>query len=736
MSERSFLGLDLFTKLNLLSTALIIMTAAGVAGFLLREHAREGYNKLVNQGKTTLTLLSEVGEYAIYTANQEAAAKILDGFKGDADIAYAEILDAQRRPIALRSFNAQVIPSMPIYPDQSENDSIRLTEIPIGGRRYLDLLMTVWPDQKSPFASGSSKSAIPIGYIRLGMRFDRQEALFYAYLKNTLWVAGILIITSIIVTLVITRRLVGPVRQLTSAAKLVGEGNLDVQVPINASDELAALTRAFNEMTVRLAASQAEVKQYQHRLEENQHTLEEKVVQRTRELETATAKAYKLAQHDTLTGLPNRALLNIRLKQILADAQRMKQQVAVLFIDFDFFKRINDTFGHDIGDQLLIGIAQRLNKAVRESDTVARFGGDEFLVVLPSLEAGRTTHEVLNLLTRLQQVLAQPFAAGDQEIVLTASVGVSIFPDDGLDAFTLIKLADTAMYAAKEEGRNTCRFFTAEMNARVHARLKLENEMRQGLARGEFYLVYQPQIDISTGWPVGVEALVRWRHPERGSINPTEFIPIAEESGIIHSLGMWVLHTACSQLREWLAQDLSIRLSVNLSAQQIEKDNWLNLVEQALHESGLPPRYLDLEITESVIISNPDKAVATLMQLKKMGVTITVDDFGTGYSSLNYLARLPLHSVKIDQRFVRGLDHDHNDEAIVHAIIALSHSLGLRVIAEGVETPLQFKFLQERGCEEAQGYYVSQPLEAAAVVSWYHERIDVLAKLRLQPQPV
>ena len=286
----------------------------------------------------------------------------------------------------------------------------------------------------------------------------------------------------------------------------------------------------------------------------------------------------------------------------------------------------------------------------------------------------------------------------------------------------MIKQADTAMYAAKDAGRNAYRFYTADMNARVQKRLQIETDMRRGLMDDEFFLVYQPQVEMLTGRTCGVEALLRWRDPERGVIAPADFIPIAEESGMIQALGARVLRDSCRQVMQWHRQGMMLRLSVNLSVQQLQHDSWLSIIEDALQSSHLPPAYLDLEITESVIITHPEKAVATLIKMKQMGVSITVDDFGTGYSSLSYLARLPLESVKIDQRFVHGLELNRNDEMITQAIIALSHSLGMRVIAEGVETAAQFDFLKRHGCEEAQGFLISRPLEGSELHSWWDAR--------------
>ncbi len=310
----------------------------------------------------------------------------------------------------------------------------------------------------------------------------------------------------------------------------------------------------------------------------------------------------------------------------------------------------------------------------------------------------------MNVITRVRESFLAPFRLGDQTPTLTCSIGVSVYPVDAADPGAVIKQADTAMYAAKDAGRNGYRFYTADMNTRVQARLQLETDMRRGLMDDEFFVVYQPQIEMASGRACGVEALLRWRDPERGVIGPSEFIPIAEESGMIQALGARVLRDACRQVMAWHRQNMTLRLAVNLSVQQLQHDSWLSIVEDALQASGMPARYLDLEITESVIITHPEKAVATLMKLKQMGVSITVDDFGTGYSSLSYLTRLPIQAVKIDQRFVHGLEQNKNDEAVTQAIIALSHSLGLRVIAEGVETVAQYEYLRSRGARKRRAF--------------------------------
>jgi len=705
--------MGLLTKLNLLAVGLIIATALGITAFLLIQQMQDEQARLRTQGLTTASILAELAEYAVYTANKDYLEQILDTVATDRDIAYVSVLDAQRKPLASRGFGDGVAPTIELT-DATPTGTKGIVQ-GMRGRRYLEFVAPVVSTTTGPHPrlvdAGKSDAEAAIGYIQLGMSFDRTQGQLRGNLVGALSVVGLLVVIAIVLTLLLTRRLVAPMRQLMRAARAVGAGKLDVYVPAKSSDELGLLTHTFNHMTQRLAESQAEVASYQR-------TLEDKVAQRTKELEVATAQAYKLAQHDILTGLPNRALLAQRLKQIIAHAARDRHQVACLFLDFDHFKRINDTLGHDAGDQLLQAVAQRLSSAVRESDTVARLGGDEFVLVLPHLDPTHAQFEVTAVLTRVRESFLAPFRLADQTPTLTCSIGVSMYPIDAMDPVGLIKQADTAMYAAKESGRNVYRFYTADMNARVQARLQLETDMRRGLMDDEFFLVYQPQVDMDTGRACGVEALLRWRDPERGVIGPSEFIHIAEESGMIQALGARVLRDACRQVVAWHKQNMLLRLAVNLSVQQLQHESLISIVEEALKSSGLPSRYLDLEITESVIITHPEKAVATLIKLTQMGISITVDDFGTGYSSLSYLTRLPIQGVKIDQRFVHGLEQNKNDEAIAQAIIALSHSMGLRVIAEGVETIGQFEFLKKHGCEEAQGFLICRPLKEPELRSW------------------
>ncbi|MBI5612314.1 MAG: EAL domain-containing protein [Gammaproteobacteria bacterium] len=415
-----------------------------------------------------------------------------------------------------------------------------------------------------------------------------------------------------------------------------------------------------------------------------------------------------LAHHDGLTGLPNRTLFNDRLQQSLIDAGRRERVVAVLFMDLDRFKTINDTLGHEVGDVLLRAVSGRLKDCIRTGDTVARLGGDEFIVLLPDVghvdDVGRIAQKILD-------VFDQPFSVDGRELFVTTSIGITLYPFDGKDVDGLVKNADVAMYRAKDQGRNSYQFYTVEMTAKAHENLALENALRGALDRNELTLHYQPVVDLASDEVSGMEALLRWRHPEQGLIMPQRFIPIAEESGLIVPIGEWALRTACQQAKTWQQQGYpALRLAVNLSARQFYQRNLAEVIARVLKDSGLDPAWLELELTESLLMQNAELTHATLRTLNTMGVRLSIDDFGTGYSSLGYLKRFPLDTLKISRSFVRDVPADPDDAAIVSAIIAMAHTLEMRVIAEDVETEAQRLFLRAQTCDAYQGYVFGPPL--------------------------
>ena len=428
------------------------------------------------------------------------------------------------------------------------------------------------------------------------------------------------------------------------------------------------------------------------------------------ERKAAEERMIYLAQHDILTGLPNRMLFLDRLQQAITYAERQQTRVAVLFLDLDRFKNVNDTVGHHIGDALLQEAARRIRQCVRSSDTVSRQGGDEFVILLPNLD---DLGDIVQVVDKLIESIANPYFFDGHVMHVTTSIGVSVYPQDGSDSEMLIRNADTAMYQAKDAGRNDYRFFTQEMNRTIAKRVRLENKLRNALEKGEMLLHYQPKVDLRSGEIIAAEALVRWQHPEDGLISPADFIPIAEDTGMIVPLGAWVLNEACRQNQQWREAGLrEIVMAVNLSPVQFQEHELINAVLAALARSGMPAGVLELEITESAMMRNPEQAITMLNKINELGIRVSIDDFGTGYSSLSHLKKFPLDELKVDQSFVRDLSIDKDDAAIVSAVIGMAKSLGLSVTAEGVETIEQLRFLKNLDCDKMQGYYFSKPLPA------------------------
>lgn len=415
-----------------------------------------------------------------------------------------------------------------------------------------------------------------------------------------------------------------------------------------------------------------------------------------------------VAHHDPLTDLPNRLLFNSRLAHTLRRAQRQRKRAALLFLDLDRFKNVNDTLGHPVGDNLLLAVARRLSETVRAEDTVARLGGDEFVIILEELESADNAAEVAE---KILKRLRDPIPLNAHEAVITGSIGISVFPEDGQDTNTLLRNADTAMYRAKDEGRNNYQFYSPEMTVVAMRRLTMEADLRRALDQDELTVYYQPEVDLATGRLTGVEALVRWQHPQQGLILPEHFIPLAEESDLIADIGRFVLRTACAQMRQWRDDGMpSFSVAVNLSGRQLMQEGLVTEVETTLAEFDLDPECLELEITESCLMANPARAVEVVRRLRDLGVTVAIDDFGTGYSSMSYLRRFAVNKLKTDRSFVLDIPHDPSNQAITRAIIALGHILQLKVIAEGVETADQRAFLITNHCDQMQGFLFSPPL--------------------------
>jgi len=486
----------------------------------------------------------------------------------------------------------------------------------------------------------------------------------------------------------------------------------EVVARLGHADKLLIIKKPFEPIEVLQCACALTRKWHNERIVRRQmDTLEQVVSARTQGLEAANKQLRYLATHDALTGLPNRVLLDDRLAQAIAHSQRNGNLFALLMVDLDRFKLINDSLGHRAGDELLQETARRLTGVARAIDTIARSGGDEFVVIMHPIDA-REDAELLA--QRVIEALKPTMRIAGVDIHTSPSIGIAFYPADGTTTETLIARADAAMYSAKQRGRNNAQCFAPGMDTQSQDKVRLESDLHEAIALKQFELDYQPKVDVKSGAVHSVEALIRWRHPQRGLISPKEFIPLAEDSGLIGPIGEWVVREACRQAKAWQRKGLpQVRVAVNLSASQFRQKNLLATIRQALLDADLDPSYLEVELTESAVMTNPEESVSILEQLSKMGVLVSVDDFGTGYSSMSYLRRFPIDKLKIDRGFISEIMTRPDDASIVRAIVSLAHSLRLKVVAEGVETPDQLDFLKTLGCDQYQGFHFSTPVSAA-----------------------
>jgi diguanylate cyclase (GGDEF)-like protein len=516
---------------------------------------------------------------------------------------------------------------------------------------------------------------------------------------------------------------VDPDVQVVICSAHAGYDWTELVVRLGHADKLLVVKKPFEPIEV-LQCANALTRKWQNEwiVRRQVETLEKVVTDRTEGLETANAQLRYLATHDALTGLPNRALLEDRIGQAITLAQRSRAPFALMLLDLDRFKSVNDSMGHRAGDELLMEVAQKLRSVVRGVDTVARLGGDEFVLILQSV-TGRD--ECLRVAERALAALAPTIRIQGVDLRATCSVGIALYPEDGDSMALLLNHADVAMYSAKQRGRNNIQCFAAGMSVGAQEKVKLERELESALLLGQFVLHYQPKVDMASGEIASAEALVRWRHPDRGLLAPGEFIPVAEECGLIGAIGDWVVHEACRQARSWQDAGLpALRIAVNLSPAQFRHSDLLATIRRALDAARLDARFLEVELTESAVMSEPETSVTILEQLSQMGVVVSVDDFGTGHSSLSYLRRLPVDTLKIDREFIREIMSHPDDASIVRAIVLLAHSLRLKVVAEGVEAVEQLEFLKTLGCDEYQGYYFSPAVPADDFVALLERSAD------------
>ncbi|MBI1921776.1 MAG: EAL domain-containing protein [Geobacter sp.] len=690
------LGQSISFRFQVIVGCILIVSTIIVSTMIATNERKMLRNSLMVKGQSFGSYVAHLGQDPLVMKDSIQLDALVNEANRDEDIMYAVIHDAKGNIVTSQyaSINYRSPRLKPILSGLPRESEIQDIVAAVRNKEAVAELSV-------PILSG----AVPVGKVTIGM----SENKLRRQIETTmLFVVALNLVVAIALGAVLffaTKKIIlDPISELAHATASLAEGDSGIQVKARATGEVGMLVDSFNRMAEELGKRRKELIKAQGELVLN--------LKAKREIEKRQAKEQIdfLASHDPLTNLPNRTLLADRIQQALFQAKRRRLQTGVLFIDLDNFKVVNDSLGHDNGDKLLKVVAERLTESVRSVDTVARVGGDDFVIVAELAES----EDVAKVTRKIQEAVGRPFQIDEHELEISCSIGISIFPKDGEDVGTLLKNADAAMFRAKELGRGNFQFYTSEMNDRVVARLTMEKHLRRALERGELLLHYQPQVDLGTGSIAGIEALLRWQNPELGMISPGSFISLAEDTGLIVPIGEWVIREACARNKAWQDAGLTpLVMAVNISPRQFRHAQLPETLERILRETGLEPRYLELEVTESMVMHDAEVAGAILAKMKKLEVRLTMDDFGTGYSSLGYLKRFPFDKLKIDISFVRDITTNPESAEICKAIIALAHTLGLDVIAEGVETEGQLEHLRSHACDEIQGFYFSRPVPAA-----------------------
>ena len=718
----------LAAKFNLLAISLILATAIGISFFMVRLEVSGYYGELLSHGKTIADTTSKNSEYGVYTEDRASLLSALDGLASDADIAYVSVLNLEGRVLVNRVF--QEVTEIPPFPfgDIKYAKTVETRDVTdsLHDRQYLEILYPILSS-----SSGVTDALLPdgslqpttkiIGYLRLGLTQERLRIRIRQLLISTVLVTFVIVLFGSLLSVFMSRRITLPIQRLKKATQDIADGKFDTTLDIRTHDEIADLARSFEHMRGSLRDYHAQIEERTAELTATNEWLHKEVAARI----AAEKQLLHDAFHDSLTGLPNRELFIDRLTRTIGITKRRKDYLyAVLILDIDRFKVINDSLGHQVGDQLLIAAGQRLIACVRPGDTVVRLGGEKFAILMEDISG---LGNAVYIADRISTALVAPFTvAGGHEVFATGSIGIAVSAAEYDFPEQVLRDADTAMYQAKLSSNAAYAVFEPGMHTHALERLYLETDLRKAVERKEFIVYYQPIVSLATECLRGYEALVRWQHPERGLLNPGDFIQMAEETGMIVAIDRLVMRESCRQMQEWHHQvsgngNGRAFISVNLSHKQMVQPDLVAYVEEVLRETGLDSGSLKLEITENVIIENPEEAISLLGRLKALGVRLYIDDFGTGYSSLSYLHRLPIDGLKIDRSFIINMGENGENQQLVRTIMLLAHDLNITVIAEGVETASQLSLIKAMQCEFGQGYLFSRPVDKDQALAYLKE---------------